>query len=105
MPAEVLSDFGWGPRKRTFPGAGAGETGTLAREGRNPRRSRRGGGKRLLMAWRRFRGWFRIRQAGSVFVQPSGLPQQPVSRAHAGPRQKLTRVLWVPPRPVVAPRQ
>src|ERR1019366_8686724 len=42
MPAEVLSDFGWGPRERTFPGAGAGETGTLAREGRNPRRSRRG---------------------------------------------------------------
>ncbi len=31
-----------------------------------------------------------MRQAGPVQVQPAGLPQQPVSRAHSGPDPKLT---------------
>src|ERR1019366_5942234 len=67
MPAEVLSDFGWGPRERTFPGAGAGETGTLAREGRNPRRSRRGVVKQSVFVW--------SLQMPDLLCPPSGSPQ------------------------------
>src|SRR6266705_5318875 len=44
----------------------------------------------VVNACLRFHGWPRIRQAGLVLVQPTGLAQQPVSRAHAGPNVKLT---------------
>src|SRR6266702_8300831 len=44
----------------------------------------------LLTACLRFHGWPRIRQAGLMLVQPAGLAQQPVSRAHSGPNVKLT---------------
>jgi len=44
----------------------------------------------VAIACLRFQGWRRIRQAGPVLVQPAGLAQQPVSRAHSGPNMKLT---------------
>jgi len=45
----------------------------------------------------RFHGWPRIRQAGLMLVQPRGLAQQPVSRAHSGPNPKLTSGSAPPP--------
>src|SRR6266705_4624950 len=50
-----------------------------------------------LLTCLRFHGWRSIRQSGLMFVQPTGLAQQPVSRAHSGPNVKLT--------PSSAPRQ
>src|SRR6266704_5892148 len=71
--------------------AASGPGGGGSSAGAAPARNMTGQFRRdVAIACLRFHGWPRIRQAGLMLVQPTGLPQQPVSRAHSGPNPKLT---------------